>query len=110
MLLTRCPLPACWARRALPEATVRCLAQRLAPALLLRGCLHSRTPYLVWIPTCSPGGGPVRTVPVQIAHRPAEFLIGRWYQPLTCGKSFRAFPFHLLELLLMSTRPVMLLP
>ena len=37
---------------------------------------------------------------------PREFVIGRRRQPGTCGKSFRSFPFHLLALLLMSTRPL----
>src|SRR5215831_9119966 len=83
-------------------------AQRLAPALLLRRRFHARAPHLVRIPT-----GPrsrdsvhVEVISVQLIQRPAEFLIGRRRQPLTGGKSFRAFPFHLSALLLMSTSPV----
>src|SRR5215469_10434180 len=40
----------------------------------------------------------------QLIHRCGEILICRRRQTLTCGKSFRAFPFHLLALLLMSTQ------
>src|SRR5215831_16350959 len=49
-------------------------------------------------------------MPAQVIQHPREFFVGCRRQPLTRGDSFRAFPFHLLALLLMSTRPFMLLP
>src|ERR1700739_2460194 len=49
---------------------------------------------------------PVQVMPVQVIHHLRKFFIGCRRQPLTCGNSLRAFPFHLLALLLMSGRPM----